>query len=144
MGPESTHCRARSISVTPEWGEVERGSGGVSLRRSRTRSIAAVAMRAASHAAMPPPTLAAIRTRRSSVRLGGAARRHTRWKLRRGQGGSRLLEAVVAVEELVADGDGRNASHPSVVRILGRLSELILHRLGLDRLEHRLRMELTG
>ena len=56
-------------------------------------------------------------------------------RLRSGQGGSGLLEAIVAVEELVADGDGRNAPHATRVRLSGGVSQLVLDRLRLDGLE---------
>src|SRR5829696_1320621 len=144
IGSESTHCRPGSITLSPEWGEVGGIAGGPALRRSRTRSTARPATRTASHAASPAPTPAAIRTRRSSVLLGGAARRHTHCKLRRGQGGSRLFEAVVAPEELVSDGDGGDAANAAVVRLPGRLAEPVLDRLSLECLQHRVRMQLAG
>src|SRR5829696_7916591 len=144
IGSESTHCRPRSILLTPDRGEGSRRVGGLCLKRSRTRAMVAVATRAPSHAASPTPTPAAIRTRRSSVRFGGAARRHTHCKLRRGQGGSGLLKAIISIEQPVPEGDGGNAANAALVGLLSGGSELVLHRLGLDRLEHRVWVELAG
>ena len=53
-------------------------------------------------------------------------------RLRRGQGGSGLFEAIVAVEQLVADGDSRHPSDPTRVRLGGGVPELVLDRLRLE------------
>src|SRR5687767_9275219 len=84
----------------------------------------------------------ALRAHRSSTY--SAAYGSTRQcKLRRPQEGSRLFETVVAVNELVADGDRGDTSHTTVVCLGGGLPQLVLDGLGLDRLEDGVRMELA-
>ena len=65
-------------------------------------------------------------------------------RLRSGQGGSGLLEAIVAVEELVADDDRGNAPHATRVGLSGGVSQLVLDRLRLNGLEDGVRVELAG
>src|SRR5215207_1167139 len=144
IGSESTHCRPRSITLTPVWGALLRRPGGSFASRSLTPRATRVATLAPSHAAKPTPTPAAMRSRRSSVRCLDPARRHTHGKLRRGQGGSRVFEAVVAPEQLVPDGDRGNAANAALVGLLGGLAEAILHGLSLDRPQHGVRVELAG
>src|SRR5215217_848575 len=144
IGSASTHCGSGSMTLTPEWGEAVVLAPGPALSRPRTRSTARLATCAASQAASAAPTPAVIRTRRSSVLLGGGARRHTHRKLRRGQGGSGLFEAVVAVEELVPDGDRRDAANAALVGLPGGLAQPLLDRLCRERLEHGVRMQLAG
>jgi hypothetical protein len=55
-----------------------------------------------------------------------------------------VLEPVVSPEQLIADGHGRNASHASLYRLVRGVDELLLDGLALNRLEHRVWMELTG
>src|SRR5215211_825775 len=135
IGPESTHTLRGSIADSPGWGEA-----GVSL----APRVNPPPTRLRSHMATPTPTLAAAPTATCSARSLDALRNRTRVRLRSGEGGGRLLEAVVAPEELVADGDGGDAADAAVVRLLSSLAELVFHRLGLERLEDRVWMELAG
>ena len=55
-----------------------------------------------------------------------------------------LFEAIVAPEELVADGERRHAADAALVGLLGGLLEAVLGGLELDRLEHGVGVELAG
>ena len=55
----------------------------------------------------------------------------------------RLLELVVPPEEPLADGDRGNPLDPPLDRLVGRRPKLVLHRLRLDSLQHRVRVELA-
>src|SRR5215210_547190 len=131
IGPESTHPSRRSIAISPGWGEAS-----LSLARRANRSPA----RLPSQTATPTPAPAAAPTATCSARSLGALLNRTSLRLRRRQGGSRRFEAVVAVEELVPDGDCRDAADPPLVRLLSGLPEPVLDRLRLERLEDGVRM----
>src|SRR5688500_18429861 len=135
MCPESTHPLPRSIDNSPGWGE-----GSLSLASRANRPP----LRLPSHAATPTPTPTAAPTATCSALCFGALTNRTHMRLRRGQGGSGVFEAIVAVEELVADRDRGHASYAPVVRLGGDLPKLVLDRLGLDGLQDGVRMQLAG
>src|SRR3954451_4145251 len=111
IGPESTHPLLASTVISPGWGEAR-----MSLTPRANRPPA----RLPAQAATPSPTPAAAPTATRSALCFGALTNRTRVRLRSGQGGSGLFEAIVAVEELVADGDCRHPPDPPLVRLGGR------------------------